>query len=161
MHEEHIDFKEYMETRFKLFEQNIEKALQAVGSLAALHNTSHAQEHQASQRAIDKAEEAVNMRLGQMNEIRGALRDTQTLFIPRTEAEANFTSLSQRLDTVSERMRALELAAKDYLTITAFNRWTEREEAQVRDDRKQRATILVGVGLSLLGTVVSIVLALT
>jgi len=154
MNEEQIKLREYVEKRFQLFEQNVEKALTAVGELSALHNTSHAQEHASSQRAIDKAEESVNRRLNEMNGMKGILRDAQAMFMPRAEAEANLTSLL-------ERARALELAGKDFFTIAAFNRWTEKEQEQIRDDRKWRASITVTAGLSLLSAVIGIVIAVT
>lgn len=153
--------RSYMETRFEIFEVNIEKALSAVRELATIHAESHAREHKSSDTAINKAEESVNRRLEGMNEFRQALKDQQLLFMPRTEFQSGFIGLGQRADSNAERIRNLEIASKDFLTTLAFTRWTEREEGQVREDRKQRTAILVGVGLSVLGTAVSIVLALT
>lgn len=63
-------------------------------------------------RAVDKAETALHERLAGMNEFRDALRDTNTLNMPRKEVDAMISSVQQRLDRkdseTDNRLKSLE-----------------------------------------------------
>lgn len=93
--------------------------------LAEAHATAHAREHAMTEAALTKAEVAVDKRLEQMNEFRGALSDLSMRMATREMLETNLgalhdkvsavqSNLSQRLDTAHEgldkRIRILETA---------------------------------------------------
>lgn len=58
----------------------------------------------AAQRAVEKAEIAVEKRLEGMNEFRGTLSDQASMLMPRAEAENRLTTLSERVAALSSRI---------------------------------------------------------
>lgn len=55
----------------------------------------------ASDRAVQKAEDAANKRLEGMNEFRAAMGDMQSRFMPRTETEKSLQALDAKIDAIS------------------------------------------------------------
>lgn len=108
--------KDLMDSRFADQDEAINVAMTSVQKIADIHAASHTREHDASQRAIDKAEQAVNQRLEAMNEFRGALKDAQALSVTQHEFEAvmervqkmeNWRSAQEGVKTGSLDLRSL------------------------------------------------------
>jgi beta-lactamase regulating signal transducer with metallopeptidase domain len=62
----------------------------------------------SSERAVAKAEAAMNERLAAMNEFREALRDASLLQMPRSEVNVLYKTLTDKADNNAERITALE-----------------------------------------------------
>jgi hypothetical protein len=62
----------------------------------------------ASERAVAKAEAAMNERLAAMNEFREALRDASLLQMPRSEVNVLVKTLTDRAEINADRITALE-----------------------------------------------------
>lgn len=58
----------------------------------------------AAQRAVEKAEVAVEKRLEGMNEFRGSLADQARLLMPRAEADNRFSGINEQLKDISSRI---------------------------------------------------------
>ena len=58
----------------------------------------------SAQKAVEKAEAAVERRLEGMNEFRGSLADQARLLMPRSEAESRMTEMSKQLAMLSSRI---------------------------------------------------------
>jgi Flp pilus assembly protein TadB len=58
----------------------------------------------AAQRAVEKAEIAVEKRLEGMNEFRGSLADQARLLMPRGEADSRINALSETLKELASRI---------------------------------------------------------
>ncbi len=102
----------------------------------------------ASEKAINKAEEAQRAYNERSNEFRGALDDAQKVLLPRNEADTRFQALEEKLND----------ARKDIQTLREFRSIVvERKESQI-DERGQAnwatsnvaAYLAAGVALALL-----------
>lgn len=60
-----------------------------------------------SDKAVAKAETAIEKRLDGVNEFRATLADQQRLLMPRAEVEVIVNSLNERISTLKERLDAL------------------------------------------------------
>lgn len=58
----------------------------------------------AAQRAVEKAESAVEKRLEGMNEFRGSLADQARLLMPRAEADSRMAQLAEQLKNLASRV---------------------------------------------------------
>lgn len=85
--------------------ENQEKALSAAlaGQEKAVTAALAAQE-----KAVNKAETANERRLESVNEFRGQMADMIRTLIPRSEADARFTALAEKLDELSARMSEVD-----------------------------------------------------
>lgn len=126
-----VSLKEHLTTHTdRLFEQAkndmqrqekaVAVALDAVETLAIIHATAHREQHDAhgqihqlQQRAIDKAEEAINLRLYAMNEFRSAISDLSRDMLPRREMDALLKGVDTKVDKVEEdlKLHSIELAS--------------------------------------------------
>lgn len=61
-----------------------------------------------SDKAVAKAETAIEKRLDGVNEFRATLADQQRLLMPRAEVEVIVNSLNERIATLKERLDALQ-----------------------------------------------------
>jgi hypothetical protein len=66
----------------------------------------------AADRAVAKAEVAAEKRFEAVNEFRGTLADQATMLLPRSEADARFSSIAERWDQFSGALSKIELEAK-------------------------------------------------
>jgi hypothetical protein len=57
-------------------------------------------------KAVTKAETATEKRFESVNEFRSALNDSNRLLMPRAEAERALQTLSEKLDTLTQRVNA-------------------------------------------------------
>jgi hypothetical protein len=87
-----ISVKEYFEARLKAQEERVALALSA------------------ADRAVTKAEQAVERRLEGMNEFRAAMADQQAKLPTRTEVDSAIAVVIARLDSLGERITRLEQA---------------------------------------------------
>ena len=67
----------------------------------------HRREHEQQQRAIDRADQAINARLAGINEFRAQLRDQQGTFITREVLDATVTALNQAIRANADKIDAL------------------------------------------------------
>ncbi len=65
-------------------------------------------EMMSAKEAVVKAENAANDRFKSLNELRGAMSDQSTRFMPRETMEALITGLTSRLDLIKERQDRME-----------------------------------------------------
>lgn len=114
----------------------------------------------AGEKAIGKSDAATEARFSSVNAFRSQLADQATTFVSRTEATAEINALSVRVVALTERIAALDLQAKDSLTVVGFQRFVERQEADRKDAAKQRAAVVVGVLLAMFSAMVSVALTL-
>ena len=70
--------------------------------------------HEASERAINKAEIQQEKRMDSLNEFRAQLKDQQILLITRAEADAKFAAISDTLVDMKDRMTRNEGKASAY-----------------------------------------------
>lgn len=101
------------------------------------------------QTAIKKAEDAVEKRFANVNELRGALDDAARLLMPRAESNTRFETLASRIDEVIARIGTLE---------ARINVW-QGEQAGVRVI-KGNLMAYVGFGVGAFGVIVSIIVLL-
>ena len=94
--DEHVTRRE-LEARFEALREQISAQKESVTIAMA-----------AADRAVTKAETAVEKRFESMNEFRGALNDSARLMMPRNEAEQSFRILSEKIDEVSKRQTSKE-----------------------------------------------------
>lgn len=114
----------------------------------------------AGEKAVSKNETTTETRFKSVNEFRAQLTDQATTFLPRTEAAAEINALAVRITALTERTAALDLQAKDGMTVVGFQRFVERQEADRKDAAKQRVAVAVGVLLALFSAMVSVALTL-
>src|SRR5688500_19113191 len=91
----------------------------------------------SAEKAVTKAEIAANSRFEAVNEFRGQLSDQAGLFMPRTEAMALFSALSDKLDAIDKRA----------------------DKAEGRGDGLNAGWVYLLAGVAALGTIISIYLA--
>ncbi len=110
MDESSLPLRGYVDLRFddvheRFLEINTrrELALNAVTTQNELHNQHHAREHIATERAIEKAEAAMNARLEGMNEFRKALAEQQSTGATRREVEQMRERLGEHVTVVEFR----------------------------------------------------------
>lgn len=72
------------------------------------HGLSHDREHLYTQKAIEKAETALSIRLEGMNAIREQLRDQASSFVTREVAEVQHSAIATRLDHLRNRLDAMD-----------------------------------------------------
>ena len=65
------------------------------------------------EKAVQKAEEAMQLRLEGMNEWRASLSDLSDTFIRRDALAPELAGLKEQMDRLSERVRALERGASE------------------------------------------------
>lgn len=75
----------------------------------------------SAKEAAAKAENAAKDRFAAVNEFRGQLSDVIATFLPRTEYYASHKSLEDQVDSLSDRMAALELRLTSRLDIGQGN----------------------------------------
>jgi len=114
----------------------------------------------AGEKAIAKSEATNEVRFHGVNAFRAQLADQATTFVSRTESAAEVNALAARIVALTERIAALDLGAKDSMTLVAFQRFVERQEADRKDAAKQRVAAAVGVLLALFSAMVSVALTL-
>jgi len=97
------------------------------------HGDFHDREHAATQKAIDKAEQTLGVRLEGMNAIREQLRDRAEDFLPSAVYNVQHDALIARLDRLADRMernerwqsgiegRTIGIAAAIGLAVTVFS----------------------------------------
>ena len=97
------------------------------------HGYAHDREHAATQKAIEKAETTLGIRLEGMNAIRNQLRDQQGTFLTTAVFDVQHNALIARLDRQSERIdrnerwqsgiegRTVGIAAAIGLAVTVFS----------------------------------------
>lgn len=92
--------KEHFESRFTAQEKALDAALaaQEKGTAAALAS---------ADRAVVKAETAANDRFNGVNEFRGQLADQVATFPSRSEVDAQFKALADRIDVTTTNHAAL------------------------------------------------------
>jgi hypothetical protein len=83
-----LTLREYVDARFDSQEKAVNAALAA------------------AQKAVDKAEAASEKRFESVNEFRAALGDQARLLMPRSEAEQQFKTISEKIDVLTTRINA-------------------------------------------------------
>jgi hypothetical protein len=111
-------------------EKHLESRLDGIVALIEARFTS-------IQRAVDKAEQAMNDRLEGMNEFRDTLRDQAAKFATVIQLEDRMTAALAQVSRVEERLRELERNAVTRLTLEAEMK-SEREVANALADRLSR-----------------------
>jgi uncharacterized protein YdcH (DUF465 family) len=76
--------------------------------------------HEASERAINKAEVQQEKRMDSLNEFRAQLKDQQVMLITRSEADARFTAISDTLVDLKDRITRTEGKASGYTAVWGY-----------------------------------------
>ena len=114
----------------------------------------------AADKAIAKSEAAAELRFHSVNEFREQLREQAGGFLTRAEADAKEVGLAERVLILNERLRALDLGAKDAMTRAAFDKYVEGEAAYAIAAGRQRTAIAAASLLAMFSAVVSVVITL-
>lgn len=111
--QQHDDLVKFNESRFSMLVASLDeryanqvKAVDAaqMSQQTAMHTAFEAADKavqaalMSAEKAVIKAEVAANDRFAAVNEFRQTLTDQTATFMPRTEAEARLTSMSEKLD---------------------------------------------------------------
>ncbi len=88
MDDDHISIKTYVDTRFDAWDKSIESRLQSMD------------------RAVQKAETAIDRRLESVNEFRQTLSDQAGNFLTRIEFNGELKSVLQRIDVIDRELRS-------------------------------------------------------
>lgn len=127
-----------------------------------LDHSAHDAVHYAEKQALQTLAALVAAQRSE-DAFRNALSDQSATFMTREVADTRIAAIEDKTATImqrnSDRLNALELAAKDFLTTAGFQRFVERQESETATDRRQRAGILIGVLVAMFGAGVSVVLA--
>lgn len=131
----------------------------------------------AAEKAVIKAENASERRFDGVNEFRQALSDQSKNQITRAEAAAQFAAIAEQFNGVSTQLGAMlprevydqvladfsrwrttvDVSATGFLTINAFERYLQRQHDEQVADRRQRTALLVGVAVSVAGTLFTLI----
>lgn len=107
--------RELFAVRFEVVEQHIlaveDKVIGRVVALKELVDLST----EMSKEAITKAEIASEKRFEGLNELRGAMSDQATSYLPRIEAEARFNSHYDKIDQIAAAVAANQLDMKSMM----------------------------------------------
>jgi hypothetical protein len=85
-----LTLREYVDVRFEAQEKAVNAALAA------------------AQKAVEKAEAASEKRFESVNEFRATLSDQARLLMPRLEAEAQYRTITEKIDVLTSRVNARE-----------------------------------------------------
>jgi hypothetical protein len=103
-----ITLREYVDMRFMAVDARFQDQEKAVNAALVAAKSAVDAALAAAQKAVDKAEGAAERRFEGMNEFRAALGDATRLNMPRTEAEQQINSLSDKVSELTVRLQARE-----------------------------------------------------
>lgn len=102
----HQDLKDALAQRFAdtdlRYQQRFDAQKEALVAALAAQKEAVAAALTAQKEAVDKANGASETRFASVNEFRGQQADIVRTFIPRAEAEARFTALSEKVDLLTK-----------------------------------------------------------
>lgn len=94
-----ISLREYLDREIVAVRRELNTMATGVLETAKAHSESHAREHNMTNTALSKAEEAMTIRLGQMNEFREQIVAERQTYVTRSE----LTEIKQRLEELVSR----------------------------------------------------------
>jgi hypothetical protein len=100
-----ISLREYVDARFAAQDKAVAAALESAKEANAAALSS-------AERAVLKAESATEQRFANANEWRATVESLQRSYMPRTEAEQQFTRLNEKIDLNTKRVEAKDEQAK-------------------------------------------------
>ena len=143
--------RELMDERDRRYTGQFNDSKTAVIDALAAQKEQTASVFASSEKAIIKAEDAQRSYNERTNELRGALDDQNKTLLPRTEAEARFFSVEEKIDEVKKEIANL----REYRS--AGSATTKAEDAAATT-HKWLIGLAVGVMLAMLGSGLSIML---
>jgi tetrahydromethanopterin S-methyltransferase subunit F len=148
-----IALRELMDERDRRYTGQFDASKNAVIDALAAQKEQTSSVFTSSEKAIIKAEDAQRSYNERTNELRGALNDQNKTLLSRTEAEARFLNVEEKIDEIKRDVANL----REYRSAVVGK---DRAEAHAETTQKWLIGLAIGVMLSMLGSGLSIILFL-
>jgi len=145
--------RELMDERDRRYTGQFNDSKTAVSDALAAQKEKTATDFASSEKAIIKAEDAQRSYNERTNELRGALNDQNKTLLARTEAEARFKTIEDKIDEIKRDIVNLRESRADF-------RGGHVAEQQAGITQKWLIGLAVGVMLSMTGSGLAILLFL-
>ncbi len=114
----------------------------------------------AATQASEKAEKAADKRFESVNEFRGQLADQAATLIGRAEYTVQYRALTDKMDSIADRVIQLELRLTSRLDLAAGGDTESRQAAGNKRLDSAAAAQWIGMALIGIGVIVSLVIGL-
>lgn len=125
--------KEYLESQIAGLREALVAQIvaqkEAIGAALTAAKEALTAAQASSEKAILKAEESNEKRFASVNEFRSTLADQQKTFVTKAECDYRFTSIDAKFDDISSWSRSTDLKFGGYLTLQAWEAYTEEKAA--------------------------------